>query len=80
MTGHKGSLAEGLKDVKARVLLIPASSDILLYPAYSRRAMELLKAQGTAVEWVEIEGDGGHLDGVLAVAKAGETIRNFLAR
>jgi homoserine O-acetyltransferase/O-succinyltransferase len=80
VAGHKGSLEEGLKDVKARVLLIPARSDILLFPDYSRRPMELLKAQGKAVEWFEIEGDGGHLDGVLAIAKAGEAIRSFLAR
>jgi hypothetical protein len=42
--------------------------------------MELLKAQGRSVDWVELEGDGGHLDGVLAIGKAGEAIRSFLAR
>ncbi len=78
VTGHKGSLPEGLRDVKARVLLIPASSDLLLFPDYSKQAMALLKKEGKSVEYVEIEGDGGHLDGVLAVAKAGETIRKFL--
>jgi homoserine O-acetyltransferase len=64
--------------VRARVLLIPASSDLLLFPDYSKQAMALLKKEGKSVEYVEIEGDGGHLDGVLAVAKAGETIRKFL--
>jgi len=78
VAGHKGSLPESLRDVKARVLLIPASSDLLLFPEYSKQAMELLKKAGKSVEYVEIEGDGGHLDGVLAVAKAGETIRKFL--
>jgi len=78
VAGHKGSLPEGLRDVKARVLLIPASSDLLLFPDYSKQAMALLKKEGKSVEYVEIEGDGGHLDGVLAVAKAGETIRKFL--
>jgi len=29
---------------------------------------------------VVIEGDGGHLDGVLAVARQGEAIRAFLAK
>jgi hypothetical protein len=36
--------------------------------------------QGTAVEWAPIEGDGGHRDGVLAIAKAGQAIREFLAK
>ena len=78
VAGHKGSLEEGLKDVKARVLLIPAQSDLLLFPDYSKQAMQILKQQGTSVEYVEIEGDGGHLDGVLAIAKAGEAIRRLL--
>jgi len=79
-TGHKGSLEEGLRDVKARVLLVPARSDLLLFPDYSREAMEILRKQGKPVEWFEIEGDGGHLDGVLAVGKAGEAIRKFLGQ
>jgi homoserine O-acetyltransferase len=80
VTGHQGSLEEGLRPVKARTLLIPAQSDLLLFPDYSRDAMRVLQQQGTPVEYLEIEGDGGHLDGVLAIAKAGEAIRKFLAR
>ena len=76
--GHKGSLEEGLKDVKAKVLLVPAQSDLLLFPDYSKQAMGILRAQGKAVQYFEIEGDGGHLDGVLAIGKAGEVIRKFL--
>ncbi|HEV8307407.1 MAG TPA: homoserine O-acetyltransferase [Methylomirabilota bacterium] len=79
LAGHKASLEEGLRDVKAKVLLIPAQSDLLLFPDYSRQAMAVLKAQGKSVEYLEIEGDGGHLDGVLAIGKAGEAIRKFLA-
>jgi homoserine O-acetyltransferase/O-succinyltransferase len=78
VTGHKASLEEGLKDIKARVLLLPAVSDLLLFPDFSREAMEILKKQGRDVRYEEIPGDGGHLDGVLAVAKVGETIRKFL--
>lgn len=79
VAGHKGSLEEGLKDIKAKVLLLPAQSDLLLFPDYSKRAMELLKKHGKRVEYLEIEGDGGHLDGVLAVGKVGDAIRKFLA-
>lgn len=77
--GHKGSLEEGLKDVRAKVLLVPAQSDLLLFPDYSKQAMDLLRKHGRQVQYFEIEGDGGHLDGVLAIAKAGEVIRKFLA-
>jgi homoserine O-acetyltransferase len=77
--GHKGSLEEGLKGIKAKTLLLPAASDLLLFPAMSERAMRILKLQGTPVDYQEIPGDGGHLDGVLAVAKVGETIRKFLS-
>jgi len=66
--------------IKARVLSIPAKSDLLLYPDYSKKMVAALRAQGTPVEEFEIEGDGGHLDGLFAIAKAGEAIRAFLAR
>ena len=36
--------------------------------------------RGGSAEVVIIEGDGGHLDGVLNVAKQGEAIRAFLAK
>jgi homoserine O-acetyltransferase len=78
IAGHKASLEEGLKSVRAKVLLLPAQSDLLFFPDYSRRAMEFLKKQGTPVQYQEIAGDGGHLDGVLAITAVGETIRKFL--
>jgi homoserine O-acetyltransferase len=80
VTGHKGMLEDGLRDIRAKVLLVPAQSDLLLFPEYSKRAMAVLKSQGREVEYFEIEGDGGYLDGVLAVTKAGEVIRKFLSQ
>jgi len=78
VAGHQATLEDGLKAVKAKVLLLPAQSDLLLFPDFSKQAMEILKGQGRDVRYAEIPGDGGHLDGVLAVAKVGETIRKFL--
>jgi len=78
VAGHQATLEDGLKAVKAKVLLLPAQSDLLLFPDFSKQAMEILKGQGRDVRYEEIPGDGGHLDGVLAVAKVGETIRKFL--
>jgi homoserine O-acetyltransferase/O-succinyltransferase len=70
----------GAERIKAKVLAIPAKSDLLFYPDYSRKMVETLKAQGTYVEVFEIEGNGGHLDGILDVAKAGEAICDFLQK
>jgi homoserine acetyltransferase len=55
------------------------SGSILLFPDFSGQAMEILGKQGRDVRYEEIPDDGGHLDGVLAVAKVGETIRKFLS-
>lgn len=38
--------------------------------------MEILRKEG---KYVEIPADGGHFDGVAAVARQGEAIRKFLA-
>lgn len=78
--GHAGSLAEGLKAVTAKTLLIPASSDLVLPPRMAEQAAAILKGNGVPVETVTIEGDGGHLDGVLAITKAGPAIQAFLAK
>ena len=69
-----------VKGMKAKILFVPASSDLVFPPELARRAAERYRAQGGTAEVFVIEGDGGHLDGLLAIAKAGEAIRAFLAR
>lgn len=66
--------------IKARILFVPASSDLVFPPEFAQKAAEKFRAQGGKAEVFVIEGDGGHLDGVLNVAKAGEAIRGFMAR
>jgi homoserine O-acetyltransferase len=78
VAGHAANLEDGLAKIKAKSLFIPAQSDLLLVPDYAKRAVEILKKQGKTAELVMIEGDGGHLDGVFAIAKVGEHIRKFL--
>jgi homoserine O-acetyltransferase/O-succinyltransferase len=63
---------------RAKLLLVPAQSDLLLFPEHSRRPMAILKSQGREGGYFEIERDGGQLDGVIAVTKAGDVIRKFL--
>ncbi|MBI3708688.1 MAG: homoserine O-acetyltransferase [Proteobacteria bacterium] len=76
---HKDSLEAGLAEIKAKVLFVPAKSDLLLVPDLARRAVEILRKQGKTAEIFEIEGDRGHLEGLLSIAKAAEPIRKFLA-
>ena len=74
------NLGDDVKKMKAKILFVPASSDLIFPPDLSRRAAERYKAQGGVAEVAVIDGDGGHLDGVLNVAKQGEAIRAFLAK
>jgi homoserine O-acetyltransferase/O-succinyltransferase len=66
--------------IKAKVLFIPASSDLIFPPALSRKAAERLRAQGNVVEVFELQGSGGHLDGVFQIGQAGDTLRAFLTK
>jgi homoserine acetyltransferase len=74
------NLGDEVKKMKAKILFVPAKSDLIFPPELSQRAAERYRAQGGVAEVVVIDGDGGHLDGVLNVAKQGEAIRTFLAR
>ena len=74
------NLGDDVKKMKAKILFVPASSDLIFPPELSKRAAERYRAQGGVAEVAVIDGDGGHLDGVLNVAKQGEAIRAFLAK
>ena len=69
-----------IKGIKAKILFVPAASDLVFPAELSRRAAERYRAQGGVAEVAVIEGDGGHLEGVLSVAKQGDAIRAFLAK
>ena len=71
---------DDVKKIQAKILFVPAKSDLLFPPELAQRAAERYRAQGGVAEVVVIDGDGGHLDGVLNVARQGDAIRAFLAR
>jgi homoserine O-acetyltransferase len=71
---------EEVKRMKAKILFIPARSDLVFPPFLSERAAARYRAQGGVAEVAVLEGEGGHLDGVFAVAGQGEAIRAFLTR
>ena len=67
-------------NIKAKVLFLPAKTDMIFPPALSQRWAEKLKAQGNHVELYEIDGTSGHLDGLFSIAKVSDQIRAFLTK
>ena len=74
------NLGEDVKKIKAKILFVPAKTDLVFPPELSERAAERYRAQGGVADVAIIDGDGGHLDGLFGIAKQGEAIRAFLSR
>lgn len=66
--------------IKAKLLFVPAASDLVFPPEFSRKAAERYRAQGGSAEVFVIEGNGGHLDGIVSIAKAADAIKAFMAK
>lgn len=79
VAGTAGSSVESqLKNIKVKVLVIQARTDLLFAPEYAKAEVVQLKKNGTHAEFVEFDSGGGHLSGITEVAKAGDAIRKFL--
>jgi homoserine O-acetyltransferase len=74
------SLEKEQSRIKAKVLFLPAKTDMIFPPELSRRWAEKLKAQGNHVELYEIEGISGHLDGIFSIGKVADRIKAFLEK
>jgi homoserine O-acetyltransferase/O-succinyltransferase len=66
--------------IRAKVLFLPATTDMIFPPELSRKAAEKLKAQGNHVELYEIEGTSGHLDGLFSIGKVADRIKAFIEK
>lgn len=66
--------------IRAKVLFLPATTDMIFPPELSRKAAAKLKAQGNHVELYEIEGTSGHLDGLFSIGKVADRIKAFLEK
>lgn len=75
-----GGLAEGLARIDAPVLLIPSKDDLIFLPSRVEQTARLIGADGTPVEIAWLDGVDGHLDGITAIAQAGERLKAFLER
>jgi len=72
------SLDEALERIRARILLVPCSSDLFLPPYQSQQLLGALRRAGVNASSFELESDGGHLAGILEIHKASQVLRDFL--
>jgi homoserine O-acetyltransferase len=74
------NLEKQQSQIKAKVLFLPAKTDLVFPPELSRRWADKLRAQGNHVEFYEIDGTSGHLDGIFSIAKVADPIKAFLTK
>lgn len=67
-----------IRAIKAKILFVPAASDLIFPPTFSERALEKFRAVGGRAEIFMLQGKGGHLDGLFEIGQATERIRQFI--
>lgn len=67
-----------LNKMKAKVLLLPASTDMIFPPALSYKAKAEMESCGVNVQLHEIIGDGGHYDGLTEISQHQEIVTGFI--
>lgn len=72
------SVRKHLPKIKAKALVIAAASDFLMKPEFSKHAVQESLNHGIQASYLEIEGEGGHLDGLFAISKVSQNIKHFI--
>lgn len=78
VAGHGDNLKNGLANIQAKSLFLPSNNDLLLMPYLSHRANQGLLDLGKSSELFELQGNAGHLNGVIAISQKAEKIKDFL--
>jgi homoserine O-acetyltransferase len=78
IAGHDETLAEGLKNIKAKSLFLPSANDLLLMPYLSHDANKQLVDLGKDSQLGELLGDSGHLNGILGISQKAQQIKDFI--
>jgi homoserine O-acetyltransferase len=73
-----GSYEEAVKSIRAKVLMIGESDDILFPVSQIKQHAENFKALGKQVTYFEYRSGFGHLGGVAGITQAGEVITKFM--
>lgn len=79
IAGQHQDIETGLKNIKAKTLFLPASTDLLLMPYHSHNTHDALKKMNNNTRIAEINGSLGHLEGLIGIQKHSDTIAAFLA-
>ena len=66
--------------IKVPALLVSTPTDLVFRQEWVERTAAAIRANGTPVETMTVEGPNGHLNGVLHIAPAGPRIAAFLAQ
>ena len=72
------NVEERIDRIRARILFVPAATDLVFPPQFALAAAGRFRAMGGVAQVFVIEGDGGHLDGLYNIALAAEAIRGFI--
>jgi homoserine O-acetyltransferase len=78
MAGHGDSLEAGLAAIDAPTLMLYSENDLVFAPEGVRHTAALIEEGGSDVTLETLEGNRGHLDGVVSIDQASETLRAFL--
>ena len=78
VTGMQGSLEEGLSNITAKVLLIPATTDLLLMPYHAEKIHSIMQDNKQDSELIYLNGSLGHLEGLAGIVKHADAIKAFL--
>jgi homoserine O-acetyltransferase/O-succinyltransferase len=68
------------QNIKAKALFISVSSDNIFPPFLSKQSVEKLRAHGKQAEFVEVNSEGGHIDGIVRGELFADTISAFLKK
>lgn len=78
IAGMGDSLQDGLNNIDAKVLLLPATNDLLLMPYHAEKIHSGLNASNKQSELHYLSGDLGHFEGVAGIASHAQIIKAFL--
>ncbi|TBW40457.1 homoserine O-acetyltransferase [Siculibacillus lacustris] len=78
--GGAATLDEAAAKIKAPTLVIYQPKDLVFPGPAVEATIAALKKAGTPVETFQLQGKRGHLDGVVSMTQAADTIRAFLAK
>ena len=78
LTGMQSTLEEGLASIEAKVLFLPAKTDLLLMPYHAEKAHSILESQNKDTHIKYLDGGLGHLEGVAGIEQHAQAISDFL--